>query len=174
MIFVARWDRRKRPELVIELAKQFPDVEFIMLGSSRDKKYGKELLERIGQTPNITLPGFVNQFEDGKMEHLFGSSWILVNTAAREGLPNSFIEAAAHRCAILSSVDPDLFPSRFGKYAVNDDFAAGLRWLLESDRWHELGQAGYEYVYETFRTERSIDEHISIYQKLIVDGSNHA
>lgn len=174
VIYVARWDRRKRPEMVIELAKQFPDVEFLMLGSSRDKKYGADLIRRIGETPNITLPGFVNQFEDAKMERLFGSSWILINTAAREGLPNSFIEGAAHRCAILSSVDPDEFPSRFGHYVQNDDFAAGLRYLLENDRWRGLGEAGYQYVYETFRTERSINQHITIYKTLLEDGTNSA
>jgi hypothetical protein len=64
-----------------------------------------------------------------------GKSWILVNTAAREGLPNAFIEAAAHQCAILSAVDPDGFSSQFGHLVLNDDFAAGLRALLQDDLW---------------------------------------
>lgn len=170
VIYVARWDRRKRPEMVIELAKKFPDVEFLMLGSSRDKGYEAELTEMISSVPNIILPGFVNQFEGEKMEKLMGSAWILINTAAREGLPNSFIEGAAYKCAILSSVDPDNFPSRFGKYVDNDDFAEGLKFLIEDNRWKALGEAGYEYVFNTFSTEISIDNHIAIYKKILEDN----
>lgn len=173
VIYVARWDRRKRPEKVIELAKQKPEVTFIMLGSSRDKKYGSELTEKIKQVKNVILPGFVNQFEDKEMENYLGASWILVNTAAREGLPNSFIEGAAHRCAILSSVDPDQFSSRFGKYVQDDDFLSGLEFLLEDDRWKELGQSGYEHVYQEFHMERSIAEHIRVYKSLLEDGKSN-
>lgn len=171
VIYVARWDRRKRPEMVIELAKQKPDVTFMMLGSSRDKKFGQELMTKIGQLENIILPGFVNQFEDSEMENYLSSSWILINTAAREGLPNSFIEAAAHQCAILSSVDPDQFSSRFGKFVQDDDFSSGLDYLLEEDRWKSLGQAGYEHVFREFRMEHSIDEHIRIYKSLLEGGN---
>ena len=105
------------------------------------------------------------------MENYLGASWILVNTAAREGLPNSFIEAAAHQCAILSSVDPDQFSSRFGKFVQDDDFSAGLDYLLESDRWKAVGQAGYEHVFREFRMEYSIDEHIRIYKLLLKSGT---
>ncbi|HEY4649007.1 MAG TPA: glycosyltransferase, partial [Gemmatimonadales bacterium] len=32
--FVGRWDRRKRPEIFFELAREFPDVRFIALGQA--------------------------------------------------------------------------------------------------------------------------------------------
>ena len=56
------------------------------------------------------------------------------------------IEALAHKCALLSSVNPDGLVERFGYYAKNDDFEKGLNWLLESDRWRRLGEEGYKYV----------------------------
>ena len=113
------------------------------------------------------MPGFVDQFENKKLEDIYEQSWILVNTAAREGLPNSFIEAASHRCAILSSVDPDQFASQFGYFAKEDDFTQGLKFLLENDRWKTRGEEGYRYVKETFSTDIAIDRHIEIYESFL-------
>ena len=62
-------------------------------------------------------------------------SWILINPAIREGLPNSYLEAAAHQTAILSYVNPDDFASRFGFHAATDNFEEGLTTLLKNNYW---------------------------------------
>jgi glycosyltransferase involved in cell wall biosynthesis len=90
----------------------------------------------------------------------------MVNTSAREGLPNSFLEAAAHGCAILSSVNPDDFATRFGFYARNDNFIEGLRALLSDNRWQQCGVAGRQEMQEIFSLENAIDQHISVYKSL--------
>ena len=165
--FIARWDRRKRPELMLDLANSHPNVHFIMTGSSRDKRYDQELRSKFGKFPNIELTGFVNQFESDRLSSILSRSWILINTSAREGLPNSFIEACAHKCAVLSSVDPDGFSSQFGYYSSVDDFSEGLKFLLQDNHWKELGEKGYDYVKNTFSLEKSIDRHIDIYSTLL-------
>lgn len=91
----------------------------------------------------------------------------MVNTATREALPNSFLEAAAHQCAILSSVDPDGFASLFGYHAENDDFSRGLETLLKNGLWKERGKRGHEYVKETFEIDRAIDQHIAFYEQVL-------
>jgi glycosyltransferase involved in cell wall biosynthesis len=168
--FVARWDRRKRPELALALAKKFPQVRFIIAGASRDKGYDAALRKEFAALPNVELPGLVDQFAGDGLERILSRSWILLNTAAREGLPNSFIEACASRCAILSSVDPDSFASRFGYYAKQDDFAAGLNWLLSEDRWRAHGQDGYEYVRRVYEMDAAMRQHEEVYQKLSITG----
>ena len=140
--YIARWDRRKRPEFLISLVKSFPDVKFIIAGASRDPRYDRKIRDQLAVFPNVELLGFINQFETDKLAKVFSQSWILVNTAAREGLPNSFIEACAHRCAILSSVDPDSFASQFGHYARTNEFSNGLDILLKNNLWKELGKKG--------------------------------
>jgi glycosyltransferase involved in cell wall biosynthesis len=165
--YIARWDRRKRPEMMIDLANSYPHVHFIMAGSSRDKIYDQELRGKISKLPNVELPGFINQFESDRLSSILSRSWILINTAAREGLPNSFIEACAHKCAILSSVDPDGFSSQFGYFSAEDDFSEGLKFLLQDNRWKELGQKGYNYVNEYFSLEKAIERHINIYRGLL-------
>ncbi len=94
--YVARWDRRKRPEILVGLARSFPQVRFIIAGASRNPRYDRKIRNQLATLPNVDLLGFVNQFETDKLAQVFSQSWILVNTAAREGLPNSFIEACAN------------------------------------------------------------------------------
>lgn len=165
--FVGRWDRRKRPELFFELARAFPRVRFLAAGKSRDPGYEALLRATYRNLANVELLGFVDQFSSIDLSRLLSRSWILVNTAAREGLPNVFIEAAAHGCAILSALDPDKFASRFGHYAEDGDFAGGLTKLLEGDRWRQLGEAAREYVRREFSLGPVIDRHIEIYSELL-------
>jgi hypothetical protein len=97
---------------------------------------------------------------------VLSQSWILVNTALREGLPRSFLEAASFRCAILSRVDPDGFASRFGCRVENDDFAGGLKVLLQEGRWRRLGEKAQAYVSGKYGFESSINQHLEAYQRL--------
>lgn len=168
--YVARWDRRKRPEILVALAKSFPNVRFVIAGASRDPQYDRKIRDQLAAFPNVELLGFINQFETEKLSEVFSQSWILVNTAAREGLPNSFIEACAHRCAVLSSVDPDGFATQFGYYSAADNFSTGLEWLLQNENWKNKGLAGYEYVRAIFSTNNAIDRHVSVYKELLQNG----
>ena len=164
--FVSRWDRRKRPELFFELVDQFPHVRFLAAGKSRDQEWDQHLRAKYGHLPNLEMMDFIDQFQSDRLSALLGKSWILINTAAREGLPNSFIEAAAHRCAILSAVDPDGFATRFGYHVNQDNFAEGLDILLQNERWMQRGQSGFEYVRETFACDKAINQHLIVYERL--------
>jgi glycosyltransferase involved in cell wall biosynthesis len=164
--FIGRLDRRKRPQLFFELARQFPHVRFLAAGRSRDPAWEAELRARYGNVPNLEMLGFVDQFQSAKLQAILSQSWILVNTSVREGLPTSFLEALANRCALLSSVDPGGVTQRFGYYVRNDDFTTGLAALLEDDAWREKGAAGWEYVRASFEIESVIDRHLQVYREL--------
>ncbi|HWL71882.1 MAG TPA: glycosyltransferase family 4 protein [Geminicoccus sp.] len=166
--YLARLDRRKRPHLFLELARQFPHVRFRVFGKSRDKVY-ERWLRSTYEGPNVEFLGMVDQFASTTHGEALAGSWIMVNTATREAMPNSFIEAAAHGCAIMSFVDPDGFASRFGYHAARDDFAAGLAWLLENDRWRERGRSARRHVTAEFALERAMDLHLEAYRALLAD-----
>jgi glycosyltransferase involved in cell wall biosynthesis len=164
---IGRWDRVKRPEFLVALAKSFPNVRFIVAGASRDPQYDRKIRNELAGFPNVESLGFVNQFETDKLAQVLSKSWILVNTSAREGLPNSFIEACAYRCALLSSVDPDGFASQFGFFSSSDNFSIGLEWLLKNENWKNKGLAGYEYIKSLYSTKIAVDRHVSIYSELL-------
>jgi glycosyltransferase involved in cell wall biosynthesis len=165
--YVARTDRRKRPELFYELASRFPRVRFLLAGQSRDKAWEALLGNQYHHLENVQVLGFVNQFESNLHSEILSKSWIMVNTATREALPNSFLEAAAHECAILSHVDPDGFASNFGYHAADDDFERGLASLLEHDRWRSRGKVAGDHVREVFEINRALDLHEAAYRQLL-------
>ena len=180
--YLARWDRVKRPEVFLEIAEKLPHVDFIAAGDALDKNWENSLREKFGKTPNLELHGRVDQFkEPERHSRILGKCWMMVNTSTKEALPNAFLEAAAHRCAIIAGLDPDGFSSQFGYHVRprnsaaelpdSDDFARGVAWLIENDRWRKQGIRGYEYIRSTFETNRAIDLHIRAYQELI-DGKS--
>jgi len=168
--FVSRWDPRKRPEHFIALAKRFPKVDFIAVGGSSDPERDAALRAMGRDLPNLQMPGIIDQFSTDALARILDSAWVLVNTSPREGLPNAFLEATAHRCALLSHTDPDQFVSRFGRVAGEGDLAAGLSWLLERDRWREKGEAGHDFVRAEFATEVAVSAHLAEYERVLDRG----
>ncbi len=165
--FVARWDQRKRPELFFELARKFPDVRFIAVGGCSDRARDTMLRKTYGGIPNLEMPGVIDQFTTDALFRIYEESAICVNTAAREGLPNVFVEALSYGCAVLSFSDPDGFSSRFGAFVTPDKLEEGLRGLLENDRWRALGQAGYQHVKKVFPTCESLRLHLEAYAEAL-------
>lgn len=173
--WLARWDPVKRPKIFLEMVSRFPDVRFRFAGSAVDKDWEAELKSRYGSAPNLEWIGRIDQFRDPKAHSDFlDDAWVMVNASTKEAMPNAFLEATSHRCAILSGLDPDGFASKFGYYAkpesdsrypTVDDFSRGLSWLLEDDHWRAQGMAGYEHVRQTFETELAIGRHIEVYKK---------
>ena len=167
VLFVARWDRRKRPELFFDLARRFPDVRFVAVGRSQDPEFEAALRQQYGGVKNLELVGFIDQFRDGRLQALYAEAWVLVNTAKREGLPTTFIEAMAHGCALLSHVNPSGLVKRFGHHAANDEFDDGLQELLRDGAWLERGEAGRRYVEAHFAEEAVMARHKELYSSLL-------
>jgi glycosyltransferase involved in cell wall biosynthesis len=162
--FLGRLDGEKRPQLFFELARRFPDIRFVAMGRAHDGGRDRLLRERYSGISNLELVGFKTGPE--KLEVL-NKSWVLVNTSVSECLPVSFLEAAAHGCAILSFHDPDGFASRFGHHVRDGDLESGLRALLGGDSWRERGEAGRAYVSEVHEVGAVTDMHIEAYRALL-------
>jgi glycosyltransferase involved in cell wall biosynthesis len=164
--FLARWDKRKRPWLFFELAKAFPTYRFIAIGqgsAAAERAETQRLRRKYQAIQNLEMPGFINRFQEPRrLQQILSETWVLVNTAAREGLPLTFLEAAAHGCALLSAVDPDQFVSRFGQLVVNDDFASALQALLEKSPL-DKGRLAHAYVRTTCETQHALAAHLRQY-----------
>lgn len=170
VLFVGRWDRRKRIEWFFELARRFPDVRFVAVGRAHDDAYDSLLRQRNGSLPNVEMPGFLPRFGESTLSREYEAAWILVNTSVREGLPYTFLEAAAWNCAILSTVDPERFATRFGYFAGSgtpQELEQGLRVLLEDSEWRRRGSEAGEYVRSTWSEAESLRRHLGHYQALL-------
>lgn len=171
--FVGRFDKRKRPEIFFELAKKFPQVKFIAVGKAEELTWDRYLRDKYSHCHNLQMIGFINQFESNELKEIYSRSWVLINTSSREGLPLTFIEAAAHGCSILSHVDPDNFASEFGYHCKNDDFEEGLDKLLKEEFWRHKGLKAYEYVKNLYDEDLALDVHVSTYEKALLDSTGN-
>jgi len=169
--FIGRWEGRKRPELFFKLALEFPAVRFIAVGGARDTEQDRRFRELYGGIPSLEMTGVLDQFRTGELSAILGKSWIIVNTSLREGLPVTFVEGAAHRCAILAFNDPDGFASRFGCLAQEGRLREALQFLLAENRWKERGEAGYRYVNQIFSTDKAMEAHLAAYRAVLGAGA---
>jgi len=182
--WLARWDPVKRPEIFLQLVERFPDVRFRFAGSALDLDWVRHLRETYGSNSNLEWVGRIDQFREPAAHAAFlDDAWIMVNASTKEAMPNAFLEAAAHECAILAGLDPDEFASKFGyyvtpgsatKYPTAEDFAAGLKWLLEEGRWRERGRLARAHVRETFETEVAMRLHLDMYRHHLNGGAASA
>ncbi len=159
VVFLARLDPYKRPWLFVELARQFPQVEFIFLGKAHFQ--GKGAWQPDSLPDNVRLMGHVDGSEKLR---ILSQAWVLINTSIHEGLAVSFQEALMCETPLLSCVDPESVVSRFGIYVGRWDgtglegipeFAKGLARLLEDkDLRTRLGKEGRKWVRETHNKSR--------------------
>lgn len=164
--FVGRLEPRKRPEIVFDLAKELPQYTFLIVGTTEEKSRQLELEKQAKKYPNIKMLGYL-ALDDPKLAQVYDESWILINTSVREGLPLTFIEAAAHGCAIVSMVNPDSFASRFGYWAKDTNFKEGLKKLIESSSWKTCGKAAHAYVAKVYSETYAVEQHMNVYKKLL-------
>jgi glycosyltransferase involved in cell wall biosynthesis len=162
--FLGRWDPQKRVERFMELALEFPEVEFVAMGRGHDPYTDARLRERYTGISNLELTGFVSEDEKSR---ILERSWALVNTSVREALPVSFLEALAHETPIISGENPDGLTAAFGHHVVGEDYAGGLRRLLRDETWLEAGKLGRRYVENVHEAGRVVDRHLEIYRDLL-------
>lgn len=149
VLYIGRLDPIKRPWLFAELARQFPQADFLMLGQPHFSGAGAGLGWLTATPANLHV---LSHVDGPRKEELLASAWVLVNTSIHEALPTSFIEALHHGVPLLSCQDPEGVASEFGIYVGRFDgdgmaalpaFADGLGRLLEDEDMREqLGQAG--------------------------------
>jgi glycosyltransferase involved in cell wall biosynthesis len=166
--FLARWDPQKRVELFFKLAKENPEVHFIAMGQSHNPEKDRALREAYSKVPNLRLTGFVSEAEK---QEILGRSWATINTSIREALPVSFLESLANCTPVISGEDPDRLVSRYGYPVVDEDYQAGLEWLLESSSWRKAGAMGRKHVENVFDSNRVADLHIHEYEKILEKSS---
>jgi glycosyltransferase involved in cell wall biosynthesis len=159
VIFLGRLDPIKRPWLFMELAGQFPEVEFVFMGQAHFEGGGAWRPENV--PANVRMLGHVDGAE--KLETV-ASAWALVNTSIHEGLAVSFLEALACETPIISCQNVEEVASRFGAYVGSFDgdgldalprFAEALtRLLLDEPTRTRLGREGRAWVAETHNPAR--------------------
>lgn len=157
VVSLGRLDPVKRPWLFIELARLFPDVDFLMLG--KNFVDGERGWRPSDVPPNVRLLGNVTGKE--KLD-ILSEAWVLVNTAIHEESAVSMLEALAHEVPVISFIESDGISQRFGR-CLGYDTGTGMaslprlsealkELLVDHDRRREFGRRGRIWVMEEHNT----------------------
>ena len=161
--FLGRLDPIKRPWIFFELAKRFPQVEFLVAGVTHYPDLMNPIIGRYTDVPNLKFLGLVTGAEKAA---LLNRVWAVVNTSVHEALPVSFLEAFAYGKPVISCQNPDQLVERFGVYTGElpgeglDErtlgaFARALEDLLSDDGQRiAKGRAGRQFIAEHYSFER--------------------
>lgn len=120
-LFCGALTYRKRPDVIIEIAKRLPEQKFIMVGSNPSPKQGDEYKTQIEKIPNIEYLGRKTREE---VRDLMQDATALIFPSEREGLPLSVIEAMACGCPVLAqpkSSLPELVKDNVNGFLLNVD-----------------------------------------------------
>jgi glycosyltransferase involved in cell wall biosynthesis len=151
VLWIARVDEWKQPELFVQLAERIPDQSFLMVAV--ESQVHPTQLDKIRKAaaivPNLNVVPPVPFHESTK---LFRQAAVFVNTSRAEGFPNTFLQAAASGTPIVSwVVNPDDMLTRheMGFCAQEDwaGFVQSIRLLCRDENLRmRMGSNGQTYV----------------------------
>jgi glycosyltransferase involved in cell wall biosynthesis len=155
VLWVSNLRAIKRPELVLELARQLPQVRFTLAGGPMPgaETYYEDMMAAAAPLANVTMLGPVRYAQSGA---LFDRAKIFLNTSSVEGFPNTFLQAWIRGVPVVSFFDPDSLVKRLqlGRVASTvDDMREGIRNLLdtEADRT-AIGRRAREFATREYTT----------------------
>ena len=145
----------KRPEMVLELARQLPDVKFTLAGGAFPYAAGKTYFDDVkaaaARLPNVSMPGAIRYGDSGAW---FDRARIFLNTSSIEGFPNTFLQAWIRGVPVVSFFDPDGLVRRLQLGAVAtslDDMRESIRGLLDVEVYREnLGRRARDFALREF------------------------
>ncbi|MFM8552520.1 MAG: glycosyltransferase family 4 protein [Nitrospiraceae bacterium] len=153
ILWIARSDSWKQPELFMDLVGRLPNESFVMVSplSQMEPEILSGLKARAERMANLR---FMERVPFGETAALFDEAKVFVNTSKWEGFPNTFLQAAACGTPIVSwAVNPDDVLDRyhFGLCAHGDTARLEelVRLVCADDALRaELGRQGQRYVRE--------------------------
>lgn len=153
-LWVGRSDSIKRPHLFIEIARNFPTEQFLLICPkstySSEQEYS-DLLKNIKKQSNVK---FVNYVPFHQIDTYFKDALTFINTSENEGYPNTFVQAAKNAVPILSlNVNPNNFLEEYncGYYCAGNllHLINQLKLITEnSTLWKKLSKNAYHYAKE--------------------------
>lgn len=163
IIFLGRLEPQKRVWLFCEIAKKMPEYEFFVMGKFfRDKENNKKILLPY-LNKNIHNLHFTGHLDGEEKEKMIKESRILLNTSIWEGIPISWLEALQYGTTIISCLNNENIPARFGRYVGEilgdgydkiDLFIPAIKELMENDELYiKKAESSINYIRKTHNVE---------------------
>jgi len=160
--WIARVTGVKNPFRALDIAKQFPDAQFLIAG-------GGDLLEQVKAraSKNTKVLGWTDAAK------LFAASDIILSTSENEGMPIALIEAQLASKPVVATnvggVAEVILNNKTGFVTKKNtqELAKALEKLIASKALRTAqGKAAKAHATKAFSVEKMIKAHVSLYEKL--------
>jgi len=107
--WIAMLRQAKRPDLLVEIARQAPHLQFVVCGRPSAHRsapgYGEGIVRALRALPNVDYRG---QVPPEEAMRLISDAAVLLSTADEEGFPNTFLQAWSSGTPVVTlTIDPD-------------------------------------------------------------------
>jgi hypothetical protein len=155
----------KRPQLMVDLARMCPEVDFLMVLNPREPVL--EARVRGTAPPNLRI---LPQVPFPRMPALFKKAAALISTSSLEGFPNVFLQAALSRVPIASLVvEPRFLDESSAGQAFDGDLKGLARFVRHL--WREPPAAKERDRARQFVIERNgADAQVSLLRTALVES----
>ena len=176
IVAVGRIDANKNHEMLIrafnEIANEFPEYQLIIYGEGELRKELTDLVEKLGMSERISLPGSIDQVADRIYK-----TRVFVLTSNTEGVPNTLIEAMLMGLTVVSTDCPCGGPADLIDHGVNGlltpvgdvkSLQENLQYLLND--LHMCEKMGIKATETTdiYKSERVYGEWEAFFEKMIM------
>jgi glycosyltransferase involved in cell wall biosynthesis len=153
VLWVARCEKWKRPEIFLEIARTLNKVPFMMIcpRQRNDVIYFEEIKRKAENLPNVTFVEFV-PFKD--IQPYFNRAKIFVNTSDFEGFTYTLIQSGLARTPVVYlNVNPDEVITKHDTGYVSggdkENMIKQIEGLLHNEKdWNKKSENSFEYVKE--------------------------
>lgn len=169
VLWVGNIRRAKRPERVLALAAQLPEVTIHMVGGPvpAEAAFYRRIRREAERYSNVTFHGHLSYREANLM---YGRARLLANTSEVEGFPNAYLQAWTLGVPVVSFTDPDGVISRHGlgvAVSTESGMRDAIRTLLDSAGARAAaGASCREYMAREYAEERVLAPYLAAFEEL--------
>lgn len=167
-LWLSNFRRIKRPEYFLKLAKNIPNLHFIMAGGvTQDKTYFDEIKRQADDIPNVDFLGFI---DDKTKKSLFENAFLFINTSEREGFSNTYVESFVYGIPILTlKINPDQVLSTYNIGIECGDISSMVKEINnlsnDVDKYFQMRQNCLEYVNKKHSSKSVINSFLNLIEQ---------
>lgn len=172
LLFLSRVHFKKRPDLLLDVAKALPEVEIVVAGPA-EPQYEQELrdkAERLGVTDRVVWAGMLRG--DDKLK-AFADADVFVLPTSQENFGIVLVEAMGAQLPVVTTKGTAIWPDleAAGAWIVEQKPAAliaAIRDVLDNTQaTGDRAQRGRDWVKQTLVSEALAPKYVAAYEKIL-------
>ena len=165
VLWVANPRPVKRPEILFELARRAPHLQFAIAGGALPgmESYYETIISEAAKLPNMSILGSIPYAQVGAV---FDRARLFVNTSSMEGFPNTFLQAWARGVPVVSFFDPDSLTRRLNlgrAVGTTEEMSEAIEELIRDEPLRRsMGQRAREFCIAQFSASQVANRYLDL------------